>query len=131
MLVLVVGRSIWGVQELTTENLNVAIEACGFLLFGFTYLYVGIGNLAGYSGSGLEWYCGWAAIAAALLSITNYTRLDDPKVGMLWVLWTVLYPGRVDVAGTVGRTLRSRCGALRFGGDRRLRRALREGAEAD
>lgn len=91
-LVLATGWSIWDVRDLTTtENLNVLIGALGFLLFAFTYLYVGIGNYTGHSGTGLGWYCGWAAIVSVFLAITNYTRLDDPKFGMLWVLWTILF----------------------------------------
>jgi hypothetical protein len=91
-LVVATGWTIWGVRDLsTTANLDVVIGASGFLLFAFTYLYVGIGNLAGHSAEGLGWYCAWAALISVALAITNYTRLDDPKFGMLWVLWAILF----------------------------------------
>jgi len=61
----------------------------GILLFGFTYLYVGISNLAGQSLAGLGWYSAWVAIMAAAFGITNIVRFHDPTIGLLWLQWSV------------------------------------------
>ena len=63
----------------------------GIFLFGFTYLYVGIGNLAGYSPVGLGWYSAWVAIMATAFGITNIVKFHDPTIGLLWLQWAVLW----------------------------------------
>lgn len=91
-LVLTTGWSIWDVRDLAVDkNLDVVIGATGFLLFAFTYLYVGLRNYTDSEWHGVGWYCAWAAIVAVFLAVTNYTRLDDPKFGMLYVLWAILF----------------------------------------
>ena len=49
----------------------------GIFLFGFTYLYVGIINLAGISAVGLGWYSAWVALLAAAFGITEFTRTPE------------------------------------------------------
>src|ERR1700730_7877218 len=61
----------------------------GIFLFGFTYLYVGISNLAGQSLVGLGWYSAWVAIMAAAFGITNIVKFHDPTIGLLWLQWAV------------------------------------------
>src|SRR3984885_14263957 len=63
----------------------------GIFLFGFTYLYVGISNLAGQSLAGLGWYSAWVAIMAAAFGITNIVKFHDPTIGLLWLQWSVLW----------------------------------------
>src|SRR5579875_3858558 len=63
----------------------------GIFLFGFTYLYVGITNLAGYSAVGLGWYSAWVAVLAAAFGITDFTRFHDPTTGLLWLQWSALW----------------------------------------
>jgi len=63
----------------------------GIFLFGFTYLYVGISNLAGHSPVGLGWYSAWVAIMAAAFGITNIVKFHDPTIGLLWLQWAVLW----------------------------------------
>lgn len=63
----------------------------GIFLFGFTYLYVGIGNLAGQAPVGLGWYSAWVAIMAAAFGITNIVRFHDATIGLLWLQWSVLW----------------------------------------
>src|ERR1700733_2963620 len=63
----------------------------GIFLFGFTYLYVGISNLAGQSLVGLGWYSAWVAIMAAAFGITNIVKFHDPTIGLLWLQWSVLW----------------------------------------
>jgi hypothetical protein len=63
----------------------------GIFLFGFTYLYVGISNLAGQAPVGLGWYSAWVAIMAAAFGITNIVKFHDPTIGLLWLQWSVLW----------------------------------------
>lgn len=62
----------------------------GIFLFGFTYLYVGISNLAGHEPVGISWYSAWVAIMAAAFGITNIVKFHDPTLGLLWLQWAVL-----------------------------------------
>lgn len=63
----------------------------GIFLFGFTYLYVGISNLAGQEPRGIGWYSAWVAIMAAAFGITNIVKFHDPTIGLLWLQWSVLW----------------------------------------
>jgi putative amide transporter protein len=63
----------------------------GIFLFGFTYLYVGISNLAGYEPVGLGWYSAWVAIMACAFGVTNIVKFHDPTIGLLWLQWSVLW----------------------------------------
>jgi putative amide transporter protein len=63
----------------------------GIFLFGFTYLYVGIGGLAGHSPVGLGWYSAWVAIMATAFGVTNIVKFHDPTIGLLWLQWAVLW----------------------------------------
>ncbi len=63
----------------------------GAFLFGFTYLYVGISNLAGQDPAGLGWYSAWVAIMAAAFGITEIVKFHDPTIGLLWLQWSVLW----------------------------------------
>ena len=69
---------------------DILLDA-GIFLFGFTYLYVGIANLAGQSLVGLGWYSAWVAIMAAAFGITNIVKFHDPTIGLLWLQWSVLW----------------------------------------
>jgi putative amide transporter protein len=65
--------------------------ASGIFLFGFTYLYVGISNLAGHEPLGLGWYSAWVAIMACAFGVTNIVKFSDPTIGLLWLQWSVLW----------------------------------------
>lgn len=43
------------------------------------------------SGKALGWYCLWAAVASLFLAVLTFARYHDPRFGMLWLLWTVLF----------------------------------------
>lgn len=75
----------------TSEGLDAAIAAAGFALFGFTYLTVAGNSISNATGSGLGWYCGWAAAVAAFLSGVHFVRIDDPRLAWLWLAWAVLF----------------------------------------
>jgi hypothetical protein len=74
----------------TTNPDDILLDS-GIFLFGFTYLYVGIGNLAGTKPVGLGWYSAWVAIMAAAFGITNIVRFHDATIGLLWLQWSVLW----------------------------------------
>jgi putative amide transporter protein len=72
----------------TTDEI---LLASGIFLFGFTYLYVGISNLAGYEPLGLGWYSAWVAIMACAFGVTDIVKFSDPTIGLLWLQWSVLW----------------------------------------
>ncbi|MFZ0385510.1 MAG: AmiS/UreI family transporter [Solirubrobacteraceae bacterium] len=75
----------------TAPSADAILLDAGIFLFGFTYLYVGITNLAGYSAVGLGWYSAWVAILAAAFGITEIVRFHAPTTGLLWLQWSVLW----------------------------------------
>jgi hypothetical protein len=87
----------------TADTPDEILGAAGIFLFGFTYLYVGICNLAGYEGVGLGWYSAWVAIMAIGFGVTNIVRFDDAPTGLLWLQWAVLW-GLFWVVLALGQT---------------------------
>lgn len=85
-------------------------RSAGSMLFGLTYLYVGIGNFANLSGRGLGWYCGWATGVSLFVGLVHYLRLDDPRMGMLWVVWAFLFAAFFVTAGLGRRRYESATG---------------------
>jgi putative amide transporter protein len=75
----------------TAKTTDDILLASGIFLFGFTYLYVGIANLAGQAPVGLGWYSAWVAIMATAFGITDIVRFHDPTIGLLWLQWAVLW----------------------------------------
>ena len=75
----------------TATTPDEILGAAGVFMFGFTYLYVGINNLAGFDGPGFGWYSLWVAIMAVGFGVTNVVRFDDTATGLLWFQWAVLW----------------------------------------
>ena len=75
----------------TASSTDELLLASGIFLFGFTYLYVGITNLAGQEPVGLGWYSCWVAIMAAAFGVTEIVKFDEPTIGLLWLQWSVLW----------------------------------------
>ncbi len=75
----------------TATSANAILLDAGIFLFGFTYLYVGITNLAGYEPVGLGWYSAWVAIMALAFGITEFVKFHAPTTGLLWLQWSVLW----------------------------------------
>lgn len=67
------------------------LAASGLYLFGFTYLYVGIVNLAGLEPEGLGWFSLFVAGAAVVYSTLSFTVSGDPAFGVIWLSWAVLW----------------------------------------
>lgn len=59
-------------------------------LFGFTYLYVGIANLAGISGEGIGWFSLFVAVSALYFSVDS-AAAGDLSFGVIWLAWSVLW----------------------------------------
>ncbi|MEU1592007.1 AmiS/UreI family transporter [Streptomyces sp. NPDC005708] len=67
------------------------LAASGIYLFAFTYLYVGIGLLAGLDTSGVGYYSLFVAIAALGYSFVNFHRFKDYPFGVIWLYWAFLW----------------------------------------
>lgn len=72
-------------------NTDVILNASGLYLFGFTYLYVGIGLLAGLDSTGVGWFSLFVAAAALAYSFANFQILDDQPFGVIWLYWSFLW----------------------------------------
>jgi hypothetical protein len=75
----------------TASSTDELLLASGIFLFGFTYLYVGISNLAGQEPAGIGWYSCWVAIMAAAFGVTEIVKFHEPTIGLLWLQWSVLW----------------------------------------
>lgn len=58
-------------------------------LFGFTYLYIGVSDLAGLPQEGTGWFALFVAGAAVYLAWDTWS--DDAVFGVLWMAWAVLW----------------------------------------
>jgi hypothetical protein len=66
------------------------LSASGLYLFGFTYLYVGINNLAGLEPQGLGWFCLFVSVAAVTYAALSFGS-HDPVFGVIWLFWAALW----------------------------------------
>ncbi|MEV6228779.1 AmiS/UreI family transporter [Saccharopolyspora shandongensis] len=67
------------------------LSASGIYLFGFTYLYVGIGLLGDFDTSGVGWFSLFVAIMALGYSFANFRLLGDSPFGVIWLYWSFLW----------------------------------------
>ncbi|MFB9928124.1 AmiS/UreI family transporter [Amycolatopsis halotolerans] len=67
------------------------LGASGLFLFGFTYLYVGIANLAGLEPEGIGWFSLFVAGAAIVYAGIAFWRQHDPVFGVIWLSWALLW----------------------------------------
>lgn len=72
------------------EDATVFHATFAILLFGFTYLYVGITNLAGISGEGIGWFSLFVALSAVYMGIDSFMTADL-TFGVIWLAWAVLW----------------------------------------
>ena len=70
------------------EGITPYFYAMQSLLFGFTYLWVGINSIWDLEGEGLGWYCLLVSVVAVP---TAYTALPDMGLVVLWVMWASLW----------------------------------------
>lgn len=69
----------------------VILGASGLYLFGFTYLYVGIGLLAGLDTTGVGWFSLFVAVMTLGYSYANFAILGDNAFGVIWLMWGFLW----------------------------------------
>jgi hypothetical protein len=67
------------------------LQASGLYLFGFTYLYVGIGLLGDLDTTGVGWFSLFVAIAAVGYSYVNFVLLHNLPLGVIWLMWAFLW----------------------------------------
>ncbi|MEV0965866.1 MULTISPECIES: AmiS/UreI family transporter [unclassified Streptomyces] len=67
------------------------LAASGIYLFGFTYLYVGIGLLTGLDSTGVGYYSLFVAIAALGYAFVNFRLFEDQAFGVIWLYWAFLW----------------------------------------
>lgn len=72
-------------------NPSTILSASGLYLFGFTYLFVGIGLLAKLDSTGVGWFSLFVAIMAVGYSIANFRQLGMPPFGVIWLYWAFLW----------------------------------------
>ncbi|MGW5049542.1 AmiS/UreI family transporter [Actinokineospora sp. NPDC004072] len=84
-------------------NPDAVLGASGLYLFGFTYLYVGIANLAGLEPEGIGWFSLFVAGAAVVYAGISFWRNGDPVFGVIWLSWALLWALFFLVLG-LGRT---------------------------
>ncbi|MFI0479012.1 AmiS/UreI family transporter [Actinomadura sp. 9N215] len=65
--------------------------AAGIYLFGFTYLYVGIGTLANLDSTGVGWFSLFVAFSAVVFSAVNFFDVEDYPFGVIWLSWAFLW----------------------------------------
>lgn len=72
-------------------DLEAIFAASGIYLFGFTYLWVGIGSLTGHSLRGFGWYALLVSLCTVVYAAESFTRAADAAFGAVWLLWGVLW----------------------------------------
>ena len=90
---------VGGLQVLTPTYLIIAANddpkrimlASGIFLFGFTYLYVGIGLLIGLDTTGVGYYSLFVAIVALGYSFVSFRLVKDQPFGVIWLYWAFLW----------------------------------------
>ncbi|MDJ0348162.1 AmiS/UreI family transporter [Cryobacterium sp. PH29-G1] len=68
----------------------IIFGASGLYLFGFTYLYVGILQVTGWSGEGLGWFSLFVAASAVVIGAITL-NLGDAVFAVIWWTWAVLW----------------------------------------
>ncbi len=74
------------------DDLTV-LGASGLYLFGFTYLYVGIGIFIGADSTGVGYFSLFVAIAAVVFAFFNFNAdlLNSKAFGVIWLYWAFLW----------------------------------------
>lgn len=90
---------VGGLQVITPTYLIIAANqdpkrimlASGIFLFGFTYLYVGIGLLMHLDTTGVGYYSLFVAIVALGFSFVSFRLAKDQPFGVIWLYWAFLW----------------------------------------
>lgn len=90
---------------------GTTLTAAGMVLFGLTYVYVGVDALLGLGSEGVGWFCGMVAFVGMLLAAAWLGT--DPLLAVLWLAWAALWAllfassglGRVHLEPFIGWAL--------------------------
>lgn len=72
-------------------DMTTILGASGIYLFGFTYLYVGIGLLAGLDTTGVGWFSLFVALVAPVFAVISWFEAGDYPFAVIWVYWAFLW----------------------------------------
>ncbi len=70
------------------EGITPYYYAMPSLMFGFTFLWVGINSIWSLEDDGLGWYCLFVTVVAVP---TAFTTLPDLGMVVLWLMWASLW----------------------------------------
>ncbi|TYB45368.1 AmiS/UreI family transporter [Actinomadura chibensis] len=73
------------------DNVPAIAAAAGIYLFGFTYLYVGVGLLAGLDTTGVGWFSLFVSVVAIVFAGINFFDAKDHPFGVIWLCWSFLW----------------------------------------
>lgn len=90
---------VGALQVLTPTYLIIAADgdpgaifaASGIYLFGFTYLWVGINAMKGYSNRGFGFFALLVALCTLVYATESFLRAQDAGFGVIWLLWGILW----------------------------------------
>jgi len=88
LVVLVALYSAFGLEE---PNQASVLAAAQFLLFAFTYIWVGINRLIDVDGRGLGWFCLFVAVTAVPTAISLFAAGGPIWLALNWSAWAVLW----------------------------------------
>ncbi|MGB3633425.1 MAG: AmiS/UreI family transporter [Rubrobacteraceae bacterium] len=70
---------------------TTVLAAAQFLLFAFTYIWVGINRFIDADGRGLGWFCLFVAITAVPIAISLFATGGPIWLAFDWTVWAVLW----------------------------------------
>ncbi|WP_433249424.1 AmiS/UreI family transporter [Streptosporangium sp. CA-135522] len=70
---------------------DAILGASGIFLFGFTYLYVGVGLLGTFDTTGVGYFSLFVAVMALGYSFANFRVLRDRPFSVIWLYWAFLW----------------------------------------
>ncbi|TLP72884.1 AmiS/UreI family transporter [Nesterenkonia sphaerica] len=72
-------------------DMSQIVLAAGLYFFGFTYLWVGINAITGWTNHGLGWFSLVVTLSALGFASHSWVELDDHVFAVLWSMWAVLW----------------------------------------
>lgn len=70
---------------------SAILAASGIYLFGFTYLYVGVGLLAGLDTTGVGYFSLFVSIVALAFAALSFYDTRDYPFAVIWTYWSFLW----------------------------------------
>lgn len=72
-------------------DMTAIMAAAGIYLFGFTYLYVGVGLLAGLDSTGVGWFSLFVSMVALIFAALSWFDAGDYPFAVIWTYWSFLW----------------------------------------